>query len=292
MSEAVTGGIAAVGVVACLMVLGLAARAAAKPVTRSLTRLSEQGRREMDALEKALAAQPTHTTTKQARQAFEEAFRLARSKAAQLPSLKDHADTVARMLALKGSPLGAFIGQPQWTQISQPGLPAADFDRVLDQAAGRFTQANALCVAQSIVTVARREGFAQQRLDRQEDRQGRRSLVLEDREGRALVASVTASDEGARITLDLTGFGDCSCLGVMDRLLDGLTAEGVRLDYLRRHSHYRREGSTPLAISYSAPVRQASKAATQDRNRTRGAQSDKAAHQQRQRASRTVMQRG
>jgi hypothetical protein len=79
---------------------------------------------------------------------------------------------------------------------------------------------------------------------------------------------------------------------VMDRLLDGLTAEGVRLDYLRRHSHYRREGSTPLAISYSAPARQASKAATQDRNRTRGAQSDEAARQQRQRASRTVTQRG
>jgi hypothetical protein len=292
MSEAVTGGIAAAGIVACLAVLGLAATAAAKPVTRLLTRLSEQGRRDMEALEKALAAPSTHATTKEARQAFEAAFKRARLQAAQLPSLKDHADTVARLLALKGSPLGAFMGQSQWTQISQPGLPAVDFDRVLDQAAGRFTKANARCVAQSIVTVAAREGFTQHRLDRQEESQGRRRLVLEDRDGRALVASVTASDEGAQITLDLTGFGDCVCLGVMDKLLSGLAEEGIRLDHLRRHSHYRREGSTPLAISYSAPAKQTSKAVTQGRNQSREVQSDEAARRRRQAVSRPVIQQG
>jgi hypothetical protein len=253
MSEAVTGGVAVAAVGPCLAIIGLAA-AGAYATYRSLKWLSEQGQREMERLEKELAAPPTHATTKEARQAFEETFKQARSKAAQLPSLKDHAETVARMLALKGSPLGAFTGKAQWAQICRPGLTQTSFGQVLDQAAKEFTRANALAVVQSIGAVAKREGFKRQRLDRREERQGRKSLVLEDGEGRALIATVTHTEDGAQITLDLTGFGDGSCLGVMDRILDGLAEEGVRLDDLRRRSHYRREGVTPVVLTDTPPL--------------------------------------
>lgn len=248
MSEAVTGGTAAAGVGACLVVVGLAA-AAAYPVYRSLRWLSEQGQREVERLEKELATPPTHATTKEARQAFEEALKRAGDKAAQLPSLHDHVETVARLLALKGSPLGAFLGDARWAQIAQPGCSQASFRMMLDQAATAFTQANARAVAQSIVTVAQRTGFGQEQHDRREVRQGRINLALKDPDGRALLASVTPADDGAKIALDLTGFGDGSCHGVMDRILRGLAKEGVRLDDLRRRSHYRREGLTPVLLT-------------------------------------------
>lgn len=248
MSEAVTGGTAAAGVGACLVVVGLAA-AAAYPIYRSLRWLSEPGQREVERLEKELAAPPTHATTKEARQAFEEALKRARGKAAQIPSLKDHAETVARLLALKGSPLGAFLGDARWAQIAQPGFSQVSFRMMLDQAATAFTQANAHAVVQSIVMVAQRTGFGQEQHDRREVRQGRINLVLKDPDGRALLASVTPADDGAKITLDLTGFGDGSCHGVMDRILRGLAEEGVRLDDLRRRSNYRREGLTPVLLT-------------------------------------------
>lgn len=253
MSEAVTGGTAAAGVGACLVVVGLAA-AAAYPVYRSLRWLSEQGQREVERLEKELAAPPTHATTKEARQAFEEVLKRAKDKAAHIPSLHDHAETVARLLALKGSPLGAFLGDARWAQIAQPGFSQASFRTILDQAATAFTQANARAVAQSIVTVAQRTGFGQEQHDRREVRQERINLTLKDPDGRALLASVTPADDGAKITLDLTGFGDGSCHGVMDRIVRGLAEEGVRLDGLRRRSHYRREGLTPMLLTDTLPL--------------------------------------
>lgn len=251
MSEAVVGGAAVAAVAPCLAVAGLAA-AAAYSIYRSVKWLSEQGKREMERLEKELAAPPTHATTREAQQAFEEAFRRAKSKAAQLPSLKEHADTVARVLALKGSPLGAFLGNAQWAQIAQPSFSKTSFGKILDQAAQAFTQANARAVAQSIVTVAQRAGFDQGQPDRREVQQGRISLVLKDPDGRALLASVTPADDGAQITLDLTGFGDPSCHEVMDQILAGLAEEQIHLDHLRRRSHYRREG-LPVARTHTLP---------------------------------------
>lgn len=253
MSEAVTGGVAVAAVGPCLAIIGLAA-AGAYAAYRSLNWLSEQGQREIERLEKELAAPPTHATTREARQAFEEAFKRARSKAAQLPSLKDHAETIARMLALKGSPLGAFTGKAQWAQICRPGLAQTSFEQVLDEAAKEFTRANALAVVQSIGTVAKCEGFERRRLVRRETQQGKITLVHEDNDGRALVATVTPADDGAKITLDLTGSGDGSCHEVMERLLAGLAEEGVRMDDVRRRSHYRREGVTPVVLTDTLPL--------------------------------------
>jgi hypothetical protein len=287
MSEAVTGGTAAAGVGACLVVVGLAA-AVAYPAYRSLKWLSEQGQREMEQLEKELAALSTHATTKEARQAFEETFKQASAKVAQLPSLKDHAETVARLLALKGSPLGAFLGKAQWAQICQPGLTQVSFGQVLNQAAKEFTQANALAVVRSIGTVAKHEGFERRRLVRRETRQGRLALVHEDKDGRALVATVTPADDGAQITLDLTGFGDGSCHGVMDGILRGLAEEGVRLDSLRRRSHYRREGVTPILQTYTPPQRSVPKRPAQDKKTAEAERSTERLRRQQQRIPTTL----
>lgn len=283
MSEAVTEGIAAVAVVACLAVLGRSAATVAKPVTRSLKRrLPEQGRREMERLEKELATPPTHATTKEARQAFEEAFKQARAKAAQLPSLKEHAETVARLIALKGSPFGAFLGKAQWAHIDQPGFTQTSFGAILDQAAKAFTQANALSVAQSIETVAQRAGFEREGRGRREVRQGKIDLVLKDADGRALIATVTPADDGAQITLDLTGFGDGTCHGVMDRILGGLGKNGVRLEGLRRRSHYRREGMTPVALTYTPPPQPAPQRSAEPRKMTEAERSRERLRRQQQ----------
>lgn len=250
MSEVVTGGIAVAGVGAVLAVVALAA-AATHVISRTAQGLSEQGKLEMDRLEQELDAPPTHTTTKEARQAFEKAFKEAKAMAVQVPSLKEHAESVARILALRQSPLGAFIGQDQWQQVGQSGLPLASFRTILTQAGKAFTQANARSVAQSIAKVAARQGFPQQR-DRREGQDGI-TLVMADADGRALVASVTAADDGAQIKLDLTGRGDLSCHEVMDKIMGGLAEEGVRLEGVRRRSHYRREGSIPVALTQPAP---------------------------------------
>lgn len=250
MSEAVTGGTAVAGVGTVLAVVALAA-AVTHVISRTAQGLSEQGKLEMERLEQELDAPPTHTTTKEARQAFEKAFKEARAMAVKVPSLKEHAESVARILALRQSPLGSFIGQDQWQQVCQSGLPPASFRTILTQAGRAFTQANARSVAQSIVKVAARKGFPQQSV-RREGQDGI-TLVMADADGRALVASVTAADDGAQINLDLTGFGDGSCHGVMDKIMGGLAEEGVRLEGVRRRSHYRREGSIPVALTQPAP---------------------------------------
>lgn len=147
------------------------------------------------------------------------------------------------------------------------GIYLASSERInlLKEAGKRFIQANALSVGRSIVEVAREAGFAHQRPNHCEE--GRQTLVLEDSLGRALVAKVVESDSGARIQLDLTGFGDGSCHGVMDRLLSGLAQKGVRRDGIEHRSHYLREGLIASESEHPRKKSQKSKPVSPDKER-------------------------
>src|SRR3989304_970172 len=214
MSEVVTGGIAVAAVSTCAALVG-AAVGVGYLVSRGLSWLSERAKREREQLEKELAAAPTHATTAEVRREFERQYALVKERASRVPSLNGHADTVARLLALKQSPLAAFVGKDQWKKLCHPRLSKRNCAGVLEEAGRQFARSNANLVASSIIDVATNMGFNQQRVNHKRD--VRQTLVLEDSDGRAVVAEVMESDQGARINLDLTGFGDRSCHEVMDR---------------------------------------------------------------------------
>lgn len=255
MSEVVTGGMAAVAVGACAAAAGLAL-VAGYAAYRGLLWLSDQAKGEMERLEKELAAPVSHATTRQARAHFERQFALFKDEAARTPVLRDYADAVARILALRNSPLGLFVQKKEWNKILQPAVAKRSFAEALGLAAKRFTQANAAYLSRSIVEVAKEVGFKGERSDRIVN--GRRTLVMEDQEGRALVAEVIESDEGPQLNLDLAGFGDGSCHGVIDRVLSGLTERGIRIDGLHRRSHFSREGVLPSTMEYTREKTKAS----------------------------------
>lgn len=248
MSEVVTGGIAAAAVGACAAAVGLAA-GAAYLTYRGLVWLSAQAEREVELLEKELNAPSAYVSTAEARAEFQKQFALLKARAAGNPHLREHADTVARLLALKRSPLGTFLSQEQRNKVSNPSLNGRSFTSILDQAAKRFTRANTVYVTSSVIAVAKAAGFATERFSRQNG--SKKTLVMEDSLGRALVAEIAESDQGANLNLDLTGFGDGSCHGVMDTILDGLAERQINLSRVRRRSHYRREGVTDLGLSHT-----------------------------------------
>ncbi len=239
MSEVVSAGAAAVGVGACVAVAGLAL-AAGYAVYKGLVWLSEQAKGEMERLEKELAKPVSYSTTTEARKQFKKQFALFKLEAQRSPLLKADADRVASLLALKASPFGLFLKSEEWQQLVQPETPNHLLPQMLGRAGKRFSEANACCVARSIVEGAKEAGFTKD--GTQHVVNGKKVMVMKDELGRALVAEINPADDGAGIKLDLTGFGDGSCHGVMDRVLSGVTQRGVRIDGLRRRSHYRREG--------------------------------------------------
>ena len=259
MSESVVGGAAvavwgAVGT--CGLLLVGAAAGVAYLVAQGLTWLSEQAQKELERLDKELPPVPVQLTTKEAREAFERTFQKAQAKAAKIPALKAHAKTLATALALQKSPLGAFVSQSEWGALVQPRPSQRCISQVLKKASRSFTQATARAVNEAIVETGALQGFCHRR--RQVESQGRRLTVLEDSEGRALIAEVREAAEGAIVTLDLTGFGDGACHGAMEGVLKGLAAKGVSLKGSVRRSHYRREGV--LAKTVSFPQEKAKKA--------------------------------
>lgn len=248
MSEAVSSGVATAAVGGCAALLGVAV-GAGYALYRGLTWLSDQAQREMEQLEKEMSAGPTHATTAEAREQFKKMLALIKGKAEKNPHLKGHSDAVARILAIQNSALGSFLDADQRKSICQPTLAHKTFQDIFDRAARQFTLANALYVSRSIVEAAAEAGFTTQRFSGK--KKGNHSLVLADDRGRAFVADIVESEEGARINFDLTGFGDGSCHGVMDRILTGLAKKGIRLDDVQRRSHYRREGVMNLSLQHS-----------------------------------------
>jgi len=249
MSETITGGIAAGAVAACAAAVGIVV-GLGYGVYCGLTWLSEQAQREAERLEKELAIPlPTHVTASEARRELAERFEMLKKHVSQSPLLAPQSDAIARVLALRASPLASFLTDAGLKKISAEPLDDNVFQDVLKQASQNLAFANAKHVAQSIVDVAADEGFIHQRAN--QVRKGKQTVVLADANGRALVADVYASEDGAKINLNLTGFGDVSCHVVMERLLNGLAKKDIRLENIHHRSHYRREGVTQSAQEYS-----------------------------------------
>jgi hypothetical protein len=183
---------------------------------------------------------PTQVTTQEAREAFKQTLHVVQARAAKLPALKPHSNTIATLLAFQKSPLGAFVSQSEWKTLAQPHHSQRSVSQVFKKASRSFTQATARTVSEAIADVATQEGFTHQR--RLVERQGGKVMVLGDPDGRALIAEVREADEGAKVTLDLTGFADGTCHGRMEQILKGLAVKGVCLKGAVRRSHYRREG--------------------------------------------------
>jgi hypothetical protein len=257
MSEVVSEGTAVVAASACAALAGQAL-AAGYAAYKGLRWLSEQAKNEMERLEKELAKPVSYTTTADAREQFKKQYAVFKEEAAKSAILKTSANAAARILTLKTSPLGLFLEKDEWKKVLQPETTKQLLSEMLGRASGRLTQANAAYVSRSVTEAAREAGFTTERSQRLVN--GKKVTVMEDELGRALVTEVTSTDKGAGIQLDLTGFADGSCHGVMDRVLNGMTKRGVRIDGLRRRSHYRREGvlmaSGDLSDKRLSPTRQ------------------------------------
>jgi len=223
---------------ACAVVAG--AVVVGRAVYKGITWLPEKAQEELERLDRELKAPRPHLTTNEARAEFKKQLQHLKAKVADNPTLKDHAEAASRIVALRKSPLGYFLSREQWDKLGRSNVGQKAFRDIFEQAAQRFTQANTVYVARSIVEVAVKEGFTHQRSNRLD--KGYRTLVMEDSEGRALVAQVTESPNGTGINLDLTGFGDGSCHAVMDRVLKGLAENNIRLEGMTRRAHYQREG--------------------------------------------------
>jgi hypothetical protein len=248
MSEVITGGIAAGAVSACAAAVGIAI-GVGYVTYRAFKWLSAQAQREMEHLEQELATPlPAHFTTKEVRKEFEKNYALIKSQVAKNPHLKLHSDVIASVLSLKNSPLGSFVRKSQWKQLYEVTTGKEHFTNLLKQAEKRFTQANAIYISRAIVEVAKDVGFSHQRHKSYED--GRRLVVMEDSQGRAIVADVTESENGAKINFDLTGFGDASCHLITDHILKGIKEKNIQLREFERRSHYKREGVLYPPVEY------------------------------------------
>lgn len=257
MSERLIADMAAAGVKACATLAGIAT-SAGHATYRTLSWLSEEQQREMQRLENMLTIpMPTHMTTREAIQVFQKNMTDIEAQVARHPLLKPHRDVLARVLTLQSSPLRLFVDEAQWEKIVGAKMNAQAFSRILEQAGRSFTHANGTYIAQSISQVAIESGFINPGASLQ--RGGRRTMVMEDDQGRALIAHITESDDGAKIDMDLTGFGDGACHEVMDRIMKGLAEKDIHLGEVRRRSHYRRDGAiasiTERTGKKSKPVR-------------------------------------
>ena len=248
MSDVITGGIALAAVGACAVVAG-AAMGVGRAVYKGMTWLPEKAQEELDRLDRELEAPPSYVTTGEARAEFKKQLQRLRAKVADNPTLKDHAEAASRIVALRKSPLGRFVGKEQWQRLSRSKVGQKTFTDIVGQASQRFTQANTVYVTGSVAEVAAKEGFTRERFNYRD--KGKRTLVMEDSEGRALVAEIGESNNGATINLDLTGFGDGSCHAVMDRVLKGLAEKDIRLEGMTRRAHYRREGVLKPSLKHS-----------------------------------------
>lgn len=241
MSERLRADMAAAAVKACAALAGIVT-SVGNATYRTLSWLSEEQQREVERLENVLTiAAPTHVTTKEAIQVFQKNLTDIEAQMARHPLLKPHKDALARVLALRRSPLRLFVDDAQWKRIVGAKINAQAFNGILKQAGRSFTHANGAYIAQSISQVAMEAGFINPGTGLQRD--DRRTMVMKDDQGRALIAHITESDDGAKIDMDLTGFGDGACHEVMDSVLRGLAEKDIHLGKARRRSHYRRDGA-------------------------------------------------
>lgn len=237
MSEAVVGGIAVGACVAAAALIVGTGRLAWKGITR----LSDHMKEEIDRIERELGPAPAYASVVDAREALSRQLTMAKASATRRAGAHAEADIVARLAATRHSPLGRFITPAEWATIAAPRVSKATFAATIERAAKRFSDANTAYVRHAITEAAAIAGFTQ--AVRSHERLGQHTTVFEDRLGRALIADVLTSERGAKVNLDLTGFGDGSCHPVMDAVLRALADRNVRLEHARRRSHYRRDGA-------------------------------------------------
>ncbi|MEK7396744.1 MAG: hypothetical protein AAB116_07385 [Candidatus Poribacteria bacterium] len=237
MSEALSAG-AAVAVIAFPLVVIAGVCYAAY---RACSWLSAQEQRELDRLNQLMATpMPKYITTKEAREAFQKNLAVIKAQIAKNPILAHHTDAVSRMLALNNSPLRMFLEESRWNELHESKASQNAFNETIKQASGNLTQSSATYIAQSISEAAVKAGFTQQRVNRYNNNV--RIVVMEDEQGRSLIANVVESDNGAKLNMDLTGFGDGSCHAVIDKVIEGLSEKDIRLGEIQRRSHYHRDG--------------------------------------------------
>jgi hypothetical protein len=237
MSEALSAG-AAVAVIAfpIIFIAGIG-----YVTYKACSWLSEQEQRELDRLNQLMATpMPKYITTKEAREAFQKNLAVIKAQIAKNPILAHHTDAVARMLALSNSPLRMFLEESRWNELHESKVSQNAFNETIKQASGNLTQSSAAYIAQSISEAAVKAGFTQQRVNRYNN--NARVIVMEDEQGRSLISNVVESDNGVRINMDLTGFGDGSCHAVIDKVMEGLSEKDIHLGKIQRRSHYQRDG--------------------------------------------------
>jgi hypothetical protein len=242
MSEVVIGGVAATAVAACAAAAG-AVIGVGYLGWKALGWLSDRAKAELDRLEAELGESVAYTSAVEARTAFKRYQTLARASALKHPELRQHAALVARLVAARKSASASFLTEQEWQHLARPEAAERDFAAMLARATQRMVRANTSYVGRAIVASAAEAGFTGE--PQIHHSSGKQTLVIQDSHGRALVAEVVASDAGAKVALDLTGFGDGSCHPVMDRVLKGLEERQVRLAEARRRSHYSRDGFVP-----------------------------------------------
>jgi hypothetical protein len=267
MSELVLGGVAATAVAACAAAAG-AVVGVGYLGWKAVGWLSDRAKAELDRLDADLGKPVAHASAVEARTAFKRYQALAKASAMKHPELKQHAGVVARMVAARKSAVASFLTEQEWQHLAKPETGERAFVAMLERATQRMVRANTSYVSRAIVAAAADAGFTAK--PQVHDSGGKQTLVIHDPQGRALVADVIESDAGAKVTLDLTGFGDGSCHAVMDRVLKGLEERQVRLAQAQRRSHYSRDGFTAPAQKHAGARRPASGSAASQDTQTRG----------------------
>lgn len=213
----------------------------------SINWLAESGKRELESLEKALAASKTEKspvrfqTTTEARQECREIYAKAKKLAAQNPLLARQQDAVAHFLALKGSTLGNFVPPKDAKKIYQGSGAKIDMDKLIQKASQQFRDVTQKVLTDGIREAAANVGFATARPVVHKN--GRDYLVMNDETGKAIVTEIATNKDGnIETTVDLVGYTDQSCQAVMDDLLRRLRDKNILLQEGSHHDHFKALG--------------------------------------------------
>lgn len=242
MSEIIGKGIAITTVASCALLIGGAAVAAGRAISKIVEALSEAEKKEYERLKETLqnSRRESYLSPAMAKKEAQDLFENLRQLSGERPPAQFDSTRVLTLLALQKASLGKFIPEAEWMRFAVPGDYRKLFPRLLQQASQRMMESQFHYVTNAVSEAASAEGFVNPRYQHMDHSHG--VISMTDKEGRGVVARATATDDGVAIDLDLTGYGDGRCHQVMDRLLERLSQKGVMIRNARRKSHYRREG--------------------------------------------------
>ena len=235
MSESVSIGLAAIASSACQQLIkGVSC---VKDVSlKTVDWLSSKAQDEIERLEKEMESESLNkVVSEDVEQEFLQLFNQVKIKIASNPLVSENKEHLARIIALKHSTIGSFVGTEHWQNLLKfPTSSNNAFQNVFSNAQNVFSKANIRYISQAIVEVAQKNGFSTLKMNRLQN--GVRFMVLADQQGRATVARIAETGKGAQVKLDLTGFGGKQCDKVMDSLIEGLAQKQIHLQYINRRS--------------------------------------------------------